>query len=127
MVLPIDLSSRPSETSGGIFSSSKLSLAQVIFCNLSGFLHSACAMVGMTSSGTFLVFVETSSVLSGAERHIGRSLRFRWWVVPFIRTDYICNVTSPWPGLDGGRLPPLHGVVPFIHTGYIRNVPRNGT
>ena len=46
------------------------------FLTRGGFLHSACAMVGMTSSGTFLVFVETSSVLSGAERHIGRSLRF---------------------------------------------------
>ena len=26
-----------------------------------------------------------SSVLSGAERHIGRSLRFRWWAVLFNR------------------------------------------
>ena len=28
--------------------------------------------------GTFLVFIGNGSVLSGAERHIGRSLRFRW-------------------------------------------------
>ena len=34
------------------------------------------------------------------ERHTGRSLRFRWWVVPFNRTSCICNV-------PGGRLPPL--------------------
>ena len=28
-------------------------------------------------------FIGNSSVLSRAERHIGRSLRFRWWVSAF--------------------------------------------
>ena len=34
------------------------------------------------------------------ERHIGRSLRFRWWLLPFIHTGYIRNVA-------GGRLLPI--------------------
>ena len=29
--------------------------------------------------GRFWVFIGNGSVLSRAERHIGRSLRFRWW------------------------------------------------
>ena len=37
----------------------------------------------MTYGGTCLVFIGNSSVLSRAERHIGRSLRFRWWVGVF--------------------------------------------
>ena len=48
------------------------------------------------------------------ERHIGRSLRFRWWVDSFNHTGYKSNVA-------GGRLPPLRTrwwVVPFNHTGY---------
>ena len=43
------------------------------------------APVGMTHGGTFSVFIGNGSVLSGAERHIGRSLRFRWWAVVFNR------------------------------------------
>ena len=52
-----------------------------------GFLHSACATVGMTYGGTCLVFIGNSSVLSRAERHIGRSLRFRCLVHVFNRGD----------------------------------------
>ena len=55
------------------------------FVQRGGFLHSACAAVGMTKWGTFLVFIGNCSVLSGAERHIGRSLRFRWQVDVFNR------------------------------------------
>ena len=53
------------------------------------------------------------------ERHIGRSLRFRWRVDSFNRTGYFRNVA-------GGRLPPLRAhrwVVPFNRTGYNRNAP----
>ena len=63
--------------------------------------------------GDVFGFIGNSSVLSGAERHTGRSLRFRCCVDSFIRTGYIRNVA-------GGRLPPLRsrwGVVPFNHTG----------
>ena len=43
-----------------------------------------------------------------------RFLGMTWrGVVPFNRTDYIRNGASPWPGLGGGRLPPLHCVVPL--------------
>ena len=49
------------------------------------------------------------------------------WVVPFNQTGYIRYGASPSPGLDGGRLPPLHCVIPFNPTGCIRNIPRNGT
>ena len=44
------------------------------FCNLGGFLHSACAAVGMTCRD----------------------------VAPIIHTGYICSGASPSPGLHGG-------------------------
>ena len=46
-----------------------------IFLPRGGFLHSAGAAVGMTERGDVFSFFEDSSVLSRAERHIGRSLR----------------------------------------------------
>ena len=88
------------------------------FLQRGGFLHSAGAAVGMTKWGNVSGIIGNSSVLSGAERHTGRSLRFRWLVDSFIRTGYIRNVA-------GGRLPPLRsrwGVVPFNHTGSSRYV-----
>ena len=67
--------------SRGIYSSCKLCLVLV---------HSSSwwipplrfAAVGMTKWGDVFGIIGNSSVLSGAERHIGRSLRFRWEVLP---------------------------------------------
>ena len=39
----------------------------------------------MTQWGAFLFFIGNGSVLKRAERHIGRSLRFRWWADVFNR------------------------------------------
>ena len=54
-------------------------------------------------------FHSTAQVVFGTfpERHIGRSLRFRWWVVPFNRTGCIRNVA-------GGKIvaPTLRGKNP---------------
>ena len=76
-----------------------------------GFLRSADATVGMTKGGTRLVFAGNGSVLSRAERHTGRSLRFRWEVIPlrplFLQcgTPYRPSSTacgrSPFPGGEG--------------------------
>ena len=76
-----------------------------------GFLRSADATVGMTKGGTCLVFAGNGSVLSRAERHTGRSLRFRWEVIPlrplFLQcgTPYRPSSTacgrSPFPGGEG--------------------------
>ena len=85
----------------------------------SRFLHSAGAAVGMTKRGDVFRYYREQFRPFGPERHIGRSLRFRWRIVPFNHTGCIRNVA-------GGRLPPLRthrGVVPFNCTGCIRNVP----
>ena len=69
--------------SRGIHASSKFYLALVLFCHVVD--SSPPLAAGMTYGGTFSGIVGNSSVLSGAERHIGRSLRFRWWVGVFNR------------------------------------------
>ena len=114
---PPDMSFRANAVSRGIYSSCKFTLCWFLYPR-GGFLHSADATVGMTKMGTFSGIIRNSSVLSGAERHTGRSLRFRCLVDSFNRTGYIRNVA-------GGRLPPLRsrwGVVPFNHTGSSRYV-----
>ena len=64
--------------------------------------------------------VYSDVVLSGRfpERHIGRSLQFRWWVVPFIRTSYIRGAPGtahrPFPTVS------LKGV--FFQPGYSKDV-----
>ena len=61
------------------------------FIQRGGFLHSADAAVGMTNLRGGFVSLHRLSLQRFPERHIGRSLRFRWWVVPFNRTGSICN------------------------------------
>ena len=52
-----------------------------------------------------LVFIGSSSILKRAERHIGRSLRFRWWVSVFnrriLRTG---GITIPIVGTMGAKV-----------------------
>ena len=52
------------------------------------------------------------------ERHTGRSLRLRWWVLPFIRTGYIRNVPGtahrPFPTVRLG-MPTSAPIVPITY------------
>ena len=65
---------------------------------------------------------ESNVILSGRppERHTGRSLRFRWWGDPFIRTGCVRNVVWRWiiaatlrNTIQPYRLYSECGVVPF--------------
>ena len=58
------------------------------------------AAVGMTYLRGGFVYPHGLFLQRFPERHTGRSLRFRWWAVPFNHTGCIRNAA-------GGRLPPL--------------------
>ena len=64
------------------------------FRYLGRFLHSADAAVGMTYLWGGFVYPHRLLLRRPQERHTGRSLRFRWWVVPFNHTGYIRNVAG---------------------------------
>ena len=78
------------------------------FYQRGGFLHSACAAVGMTNLRGGSVYPHRLFLRRFPERHTGRSLRFRWKVDFFNRTGCIRNVA-------GGRLPPLRSCTLFLH------------
>ena len=69
---------RANAVSRGIFPSGRFHLVLVLFCHVRGFLHSAGAKGLNDMTGGVFCIIGNSSVLSRAERHIGRSLRFRW-------------------------------------------------
>lgn len=69
---------RANAVSRGIFPSGRFYLVLVLFCHVRGFLHSAGAKGLNDMTGGVFCIIGNSSVLSRAERHIGRSLRFRW-------------------------------------------------
>ena len=69
---------RTNAVSRGIFPSGRFYLVLVLFCHVRGFLHSAGAKGLNDMTGGVFCIIGNSSVLSRAERHIGRSLRFRW-------------------------------------------------
>ena len=69
---------RANAVSRGIFQSGRFYLVLVLFCHVRGFLHSAGAKGLNDMTGGVFCIIGNSSVLSRAERHIGRSLRFRW-------------------------------------------------
>ena len=69
---------RAHAVSRGIFPSGRFYLVLVLFCHVRGFLHSAGAKGLNDMTGGVFCIIGNSSGLSRAERHIGRSLRFRW-------------------------------------------------
>ena len=102
---------RANAVSRGIFPSGRFYLVLVLFCHVRGFLHSAGAKGLNDMTGGVFCIIGNSSVLSRAERHMGRSLRFRWEGHVFnqgiLRTDgdhmgrlygfayWFCNISRP--------------------------------
>jgi len=102
---------RANAVSRGIFQSGRFYLVLVLFCHVRGFLHSAGAKGLNDMTGDVFCIIGNSSVLSRAEWHIGRSLRFRWeWHVfnrGILRVDvdhmgrlygfayWFCNISRP--------------------------------
>ena len=76
--LPAPIFPQRSKVNMGEFPSGRFHLVLVLFCHVRGFLHSAGAKGLNDMTGGVFCIIGNSSVLSRAERHIGRSLRFRW-------------------------------------------------
>ena len=78
---PIDMSFRANTVSRGIFPSSRFYLTLVL--SPTWWIPPLRWRCGRNDiMGDVFGFIGNGSVLSGAERHIGRSLRFRWKVLP---------------------------------------------
>ena len=109
--LPAPIFPQRSKVNMGEFPSGRFYLVLVLFCHVRGFLHSAGAKGLNDMTGGVFCIIGNSSVLSRAERHIGRSLRFRWEGHVFNRgilrvdvdhmgrlygfTYWFCNISRP--------------------------------